>query len=305
MPSLTDKNKKRGVLLRLLGYIAKYWHLFLIAIALTLFSNQLSLLGPKFSGNAIDAIAAPNGVNFSLVQENVVKMIICYLLSAATSYLLAVLMIKISQKIVYTMRKQLFEKLTTLPVGYFDTTSTGDIVSRISYDIDTVNSTLSHDLIHVMTSLYTVVGSLVFMWNISKPMILVFAITVPISFIVTRYRSKKVRPLFQLRSRKLGELNGYAEEMLSGNNTIRAYHREQEFGNRFDAHNTDAMNAYYDAEYYASAMGPSVNFINNLSLSLVMIAGGALYMFSVSGAVQEGTLFLLSLFSIRENLQVR
>ena len=102
------------------------------------------------------------------------------------------------------MRKQVFEKLTTLPVGYFDTHATGDIISHLSYDIDTINSTLSHDLIQVMTSLYTVIGSLIFMWQISKPMILIFALTVPVSILVTRYRSKVVRPLFRQRAKKYG-----------------------------------------------------------------------------------------------------
>ncbi len=299
----TKKSGRSGILLRLVKYVLKYWYLFLVAIALTLFSNQLSLLGPRYSGNAIDAIASPGGVNFSLVWENVVKMILCYLLSAITAYLLAVLMVNISQKIVYTMRKQLFEKLTTLPVNYFDTTATGDIVSRISYDIDTVNSTLSHDLVHVMTSLYTVIGSLIFMWQISKPMILVFLVTVPISIGVTRYRSKKVRPLFSLRSKKLGELNGYAEEMLSGCGAIKAYNREKVMDGRFESRNTEAMDAYYDAEYYASAMGPSINFINNLSISLVTILGGILYMFSVGGVAPEGTMFFITLGGIAQFVQ--
>ena len=303
MTDNTQKTKKSGILLRLLKYVFKYWHLFIIALILTLLSNQLSLLGPRFSGNAIDAIASQDGVDFALVKENVFKMIFCYIVSAVTAYLLAVIMVKMSQKIVFTMRKQLFEKLTTLPVNYFDTTSTGDIVSRISYDIDTVNSTLSHDLVHVMTSLYTVIGSLVFMWQISKPMILVFIITVPVSFFVTRYRSKKVRPLFSLRSKKLGELNGYAEEMLSGCGTIKAYNREKVMDNRFDLRNSDAMNAYYDAEYYASAMGPSINFINNLSISLVTILGGILYMLSVGGTAPEGTIFFITLGGIAQFVQ--
>ena len=116
-----DAKTTKGILLRLLGYVMKYWHLFIPAVIMTLFSNQLSLLGPKYSGEAIDAIALKSGVDFSLVQENIVKMIICYVLSAVLSYVLALLMIYIGQKIVYTMRKQLFEKLTSLPVGYFDT----------------------------------------------------------------------------------------------------------------------------------------------------------------------------------------
>ena len=292
-----------GVIRRLLGYVLKYWYLLLVAIALTFISNHLSLMGPRYSGYAIDALAGADGINISVVTENVVKMLICYLLSAVTSYALAVLMIQISQKVVSTMRKQLFEKLTTLPVGFFDGTATGDIISRISYDIDTVNSSLSHDVVQVMTSLYTVIGSFIFMWNISKPMILILVVTVPISIFFTRYRSKKVRPLFQLRSRKLGELNGYAEEMLSGCRTIQAYHREEEIERRFNERNQEAMDAYYNAEYYAATLGPSVNFINNLSLSLVMILGGILYMFSTSGKVLETSIFFITLGGVSQFVQ--
>ncbi len=298
-----DAKTTRHILARLGKYIFTYWWLFIPALILTLLSNQLSLMGPDFSGKAIDAIAAEGGVQFDVVWENVLKMLVCYAASALLAYLLSVLMICLSQKIVYTMRKQLFEKLTTLPVNYFDTHATGDIISRISYDIDTVNSTLSHDLIQVMTSLYTVIGSLIFMWNISKPLILVFAITVPASILFTRYRSKKIKPLFSKRSHKLGALNGYAEEMLSGCRTIRAYHREDEIGSRFDERNTDAMDAYYDAEYYGATLGPTVNFINNFSMSLIMIFGGILYMFSSGGAVKEGALFFITLGGVAKFVQ--
>lgn len=298
-----DKKSRRGIMIRLGGYIAKYWPLFLLAIAFTLISNQLSLLGPKYSGNAIDAIAAESGVDFDAVKINVIKMLICYALSAVMSYILAVIMTLLSQKIVCTMRKQLFEKLTSLPVSYFDTHATGDIISRISYDIDTVNGSLSQDLVQVMTSVYTVVGSLIFMWQISKPMILVFVITVPISVLFTRYRSKKVRPLFRTRSRKLGELNGYAEEMLSGCRSITAYNRENEIGARFDTRNKDAMDAYYKAEYHGALLGPSVNFINNLSISLVIILGGILYMYSQSGVVKAGSIFFITLGGVAQFVQ--
>ena len=297
------KGRNRSILLRLGKYILRYWPLFLLAIALTLISNQLSLLGPSYSGDAIDAIAHPDGVQFDLVWENVVKMLVCYVASAVLSYLLSVLMVVISQKIIYTMRRQLFEKLTSLPVGYFDTHATGDIISRISYDIDTVNSSLSNDLVQVMTSIYTVVGSLIFMWRISRPLILIFVVTVPASILFARYRSQKVRPLFRRRSRKLGELNGYAEEMLSGCRTIQAYAREEEIGGRFDARNTEAMDAYYDADYYGSAMGPGMTFINNLSISLITIFGGILYMYSQSGKVAAGSAFFITLGGVAQFVQ--
>ncbi len=299
----SNKKDTLGILRRLLGYVLKYWYLVILAIVLTLVSNQLSLLGPKYSGEAIDAIARKGGVDFQTVTENVIKMLFCYVISAVSAYLLAVLMIQISKRVVYTMRCQLFDKLTTLPVGFFDKTAVGDIISRMSYDIDTVNSSLSHDLVQIMTSLYTVVGSFIFMWNISKPLILVLCVTVPCSVWFTQYRSKKVRPLFQTRSRKLGELNGYAEEMLSGCRTIQAYHREEEMERRFEEHNQDAMEAYYKAEYYGATLGPTLNFITNLSISLIMILGGILYMHSVSGQIASASMFFITLGGVSQFIQ--
>ena len=216
MSKNTSKRDNKKIFVRLGKYVLELWYLFIPAVIFTLLSNQLSLLGPRYSGAAIDAIKIDGNVDFSEVTQNIIKMIICYCAAALLSYVLAVIMIQLSQKIIYKMRKQLFEKLNTLPVGFFDTHHTGDIISHLSYDIDTINGTLSHDLVQVMTSLYTVIGSLIFMWQISRPMILIFVFTVPVSILFTRYRSKKVRPLFRERSKKYGELNGYAEEMLSG-----------------------------------------------------------------------------------------
>ena len=270
------KKSKKGIFLRLSRYVLQQWPLFLIALLLTLGANQLSLLGPKYSGAAIDAIELESGVDFPVVWENISFMLACYVISALLSYLLSVVMINLSQRIIYKMRKQVFEKLTILPVNYFDTHATGDIISHLSYDIDTINSTLSHDLIQVMTSLYTVIGSLVFMWNISKPMILIFAITVPVSILFTRYRSKVVRPLFRKRAKKYGELNGFAEEMLTGSRTISAYGRQEEISSRFNKINDEAMDAFYKAEYQGALLFPTINLINNISLTLVAIVGGIL-----------------------------
>ena len=302
-PKKLTRKQKNKIILRLGGYVIRQWHLFIPALIFTLLANQLSLLGPMYSGRAIDAIESAAGVDFSAVWENVILMAGCYLLSAILSYCLAVIMIHLSQRIVYKMRKQVFEKLNTLPVSYFDTHPTGDIISRISYDIDTINASLSHDLVQVMTSIYTVVGSLIFMWRISRPLILIFAITVPASILFTRYRSKKIRPMFSKRSRKLGELNGYAEEMLSGTRTIEAYGKQDEISGRFNKRNKDTMDAYYDAEYYGSALGPSVNFINNLSMSLVAMFGGLLYMLSQNGKVLAGTVFFITLGGVAQFVQ--
>ncbi len=304
---MTDKNKKvkntKGVFLRLSKYVLKQWPLFIIALLLTLASNQLSLLGPKYSGAAIDAIELKNGVDFPSVWKNISFMLACYVISALLSYILSVVMIHMSQRITYKMRKQVFEKLTTLPVSFFDTHATGDIISHLSYDIDTINSTLSHDLIQIMTSIYTVVGSLIFMWQISKPMIIIFVLTVPISLLFTRYRSKKVRPLFSKRAKKYGELNGFAEEMLTGSRTISAYGRENVISSRFNKINDEAMDAFYKAEYNAALLFPTINLINNISLTLVAVMGGILYMFSQNGTILAASTFFITLGGVAQFVQ--
>lgn len=298
-----EKKSRKGIFLRLSKYVLRQWPLFLLALCLTLGANQLSLLGPRYSGAAIDAIELESGVDFPTVWENVGFMLGCYVISALLSYLLSVVMIHLSQRIIYRMRRQVFEKLTVLPVNYFDTHATGDIISHLSYDIDTINSTLSHDLIQVMTSIYTVVGSLVFMWKISRPMILIFALTVPVSILFTRYRSRVVRPLYRKRAKKYGELNGFAEEMLTGSRTISAYGRQDEMSARFNKINDEAMDAFYKAEYNGALLFPTINLINNISLTLVAIMGGILYMFSQNGTVLATSVFFISLGGVAQFVQ--
>ncbi len=304
---MTDKKvktkNKKGILIRLGKYVLEQWPLFILAICLTLGSNQLSLMGPKYSGAAIDAIESEAGVNFPVVWENIALMLGCYVISALLSYILSLVMMHLSQRIIYKMRKQVFEKLTTLPVNFFDTHATGDIISHLSYDIDTINSTLSHDLVQILTSIYTVVGSLIFMWQISKPMILIFALTVPVSLLFTRYRSRKVRPLFGKRAKKYGELNGFAEEMLTGSRTISAYGRQDVISSRFNRINNEAMDAFYKAEYNAALLFPTINLINNISLTLVAVIGGILYMFSQNGTVAGTSAFFITLGGIAQFVQ--
>jgi len=304
---LTNKNtpvkNKKGVFLRLSKYVLCQWHLFVLALALTLGANQLSLLGPRYSGAAIDAIELESTVDFPTVFKNIGYMLACYVISAILSYVLSVVMINLSQRIIYRMRKQVFEKLTTLPVNFFDTHATGDIISHLSYDIDTINSTLSHDLVQIMTSIYTVVGSLLFMWQISKPMILIFVLTVPVSLLFTKFRSKVVRPLFKKRAKMYGKLNGFAEEMLTGSRTISAYGTQSVISNRFNKINDEAMDAFYKAEYNAALLFPTINLINNISLTLVAVMGGILYMFSQNGTVIATSAFFITLGGVAQFVQ--
>lgn len=257
----------------------QYKYLMLLAFGLTIASNLLSLMGPMLSGYAIDAIELGVGsVDFARVFYYAALMVVFYLISSALSYVLSVLMIQISRKVVYKMRQDVFTHLMELPVGYFDTHQTGDIISRISYDIDTVNTSLANDLVQILTTLITVIGAFAMMIAISLRLVLVFVFTVPLSTILTKLITGKTRPLFRLRSRKLGELNGFVEEMISGQKTLKAYYQEENTIRKFDGKNEEAVEAYYRAEYYGSVVGPTVNFINNLSLTLVSVFGALLFL---------------------------
>ncbi len=287
--------KKLKVLLRLGRYIIKFRFGYICAILISIVSNILALAGPKLSGRAINAIGIESGqVDFEAVARNCVLMVIAYVLSSVMSYVLQVLMINLSRGIVKQMRQDVFSKLMRLKVGYFDTSQTGDIISRISYDIDTINATLSTDLVQITSSVVTVIGAFIMMMTISPLLCLIFAVTVPASIIATDLIAKKVHPYFRARSGKLGELNGYAEECLSGQKTVRAYSREQTMIRRFAEKNNRAADAYFDADYYGSMVGPTVNFINNISLGLVSVFGSLLFL---SGRILIGDVSSFVLYS--------
>ena len=271
---------KKGTLLRLGQYLLHYKWFLVLAIVLSGTTNVLSLVGPMLSGFAIDAIGTSKGeVNFNEVIFYCVLMIIVYSLASITAYLLSVLMLYITKNVVYSMRNDVFSRLMTLPVGYFDTNPSGDIISKISYDIDTINTSLSSDFVQILASTITVIGSFFMMIMISPTLVLVFVVTVPMSIFFTKKLTQITRPLFRQRSKKLGELNGSIEEMISGQKTLKAYSQEENTIEKFQKSNIEAVDAYYRADYMGSMVGPTVNIISNISLSLVTMFGAILYLF--------------------------
>ena len=291
----TQKAKNRKyVLRRLWDYLTYYKLKLALAIFLTIISNLLSLVGPYLTGRTVSAME--NGVKFDQVFLFAGLMIVFYILSSILNYLLSIAMVRISQSVVYKMRKDVFDKLTKVPVSFFDQNQTGDIISKISYDIDTINTSLATDVVSIFTSLITVVISLVMMLIMSPILSLVFLVTIPLSFIFTRSLSKIVKKKFRLRNAKLGELNGFSEEMITGQKTVQSYVSEAAVLSRFDVINDEASDASYKAGYYSTIVGPTVNFISNLSVTLVGVFGGLLYF---RGQIDLGKLTSFTLYSRR------
>ena len=271
------KDTKKA-LRRLLGYLKPFLLPVGFSCLCAFISNILNLLGPKFAGKAIGAAEAGQGlVDFSLVGRYALCMLLAYALSNILSFCVNLMMMRVSRRVAQKMRGDVFNKMMTLPVGYFDRNQAGDIISRISYDVDVICTSLSTDIVQIMTSIVTVVGSFIMMCSISLPLVLCMLVTIPMAFLYTRFMGKRTRPLYSKRSASYGRLNGFVEEMFSGQKTIVAYAHEDGVCKQFEEINHAAADAYYQADSLGSSMGPTVGFINNLGLALIGLLGSLLY----------------------------
>ena len=272
----------KGTLIKMLSYMAQMKWIMLIVLVLCVVSNLLALLGPKLAGSAINEATAGVGmVDFDRVIYYTSRMLVCYLVSSALTISINVIMMYVSRVIAKKMRKDVFDKLMRLPVGFFDNNQAGDIISRVSYDIDVVSTCLGTDVVAIMSSLVTVIGSFTMMVIISPQLAVISLITIPAAILYTAKMRKVTQPKFSKRSAKYGQMNGFVEEMFSGQKSIVAYAYEQKVCDNFDDINTQAADAYYDATYHGMTMGPTVNFINNMSLSLTAMFGSVLYMLKI------------------------
>lgn len=292
--SKTDRPKdKKGAMVRFTSYIIKYRVYLFAAVILGTAGNVAALVGPMIAGKAIDVISAGKGnVNFNKVMFYVVCLFIFYIISSVMTYILSTIMIKLGRKVANDMRKEVFAKLLKLPVSYFDNNQTGDIISRVSYDIDVINTSVSADVTQLITSIITIVGSFIMMFVISRKLIVVQLITLPASILYTRYMTKRTRPLFSARSKKYGQMNGFTEEMFTGQKTIAAYAKEDVMIKRFEKYNEEAADGYYNADYYGTIIGPSIGFINNFSLALIGVFGSLLYI-AGKGSLGQISSFIL------------
>lgn len=278
---------------KIFSYILVEWKWFLLAIVLVVSSNLLVLWGPRYSGAAIDTLTKSE-IDFNETYKNVYLMLFSYLGSSLLTYISTRVMIRVSEKVILNMRQDTFEKIVDVPIKYIDTHQAGDLVSRISYDLELVNRAISDNIVSIVAALISVVGSFSMMMSISPSLSLIFLIIVPIIILFTRYRIKKTRPLFSIRSKKLGEMNGYVEEILNGQKTIQAYEKEEYFSNEFWIRNSTSIDAYYKADYQASINFPTMGFLTNISIALVSIFGSLMYL---DGAFSLGFLSSFILYA--------
>ncbi len=285
----------KGTLKRLWKTLSPFWNIIIVVGLLSLLSCVLSLLGPYFCGEAINEVEKGAGaIDFSLVWKWALLMLFSYILSETVYLSINLIMVKISKNTAYMLRKECFDKLHRLPVSVFDDNSAGDILSRVSYDVDVVATSIQADISQIITTVITVLGSFFMMLKISLPLSVVTMVTLPITVLYTIHIKGITRPLYSKRSEKYGEMNGFVEEMFSGEKTIQAYGYEENVSRQFASINEDASDAYFNADVRGVTIGPTMGMMNNLSLALNGTLGSILYMFSYATLGQLSSFILYS-----------
>ncbi len=269
----------RGTFARLMSYLSVYKWILLVVLILCVISNIMQLMGPSLSGAAIDEAAAGAGkVNFDNIFYYCRLLVVFYGVSSILTIVIHLIMTYISKLIGKKMRKDIFDKLMRLPVKYFDKNAAGDIISHASYDVDVVCTCLSTDIAQILTNIVTICGSLIMMIMISPLMASVMLIIVPVSIAYVVHMRKITQPLYRKRSDKYGVMNGFVEEMFTGQKTIQAYAYEDQIEDQFDEVNKDAAEAYRIADAYGTMMGPMMGGIGNIGMSVIAVLGAFLYM---------------------------
>lgn len=292
---MTRPKDSKGAFRRLLSYIGAFKAWILLVAVLCLISNVLSLWGPSLAGSAInEAAAGVNRVDFEKVTYYAVRMLAVYACSSLITILIHMIMVNVSKRAGRKMRQDVFDKLMRLPVGFFDRNQAGDMISRVSYDVDVISTCMATDVVAILTSVVTVVGALIMMVRISPMLSLVTLVTVPASIGFTAHMRKKTQPRFVKRSKAYGAMNGFVEEQLSGQKTIQAYAYEDQIDEKYNDINHQAADAYYEADSLAATIGPTVGFINNIGLSLIALLGSVLYM---NGSIGLGNISSFVLYS--------
>lgn len=275
-----EKPKNAGkTFSRLARYIGKSRITLVLLIFLTIVIALTDLVSPKLQQLAIDTITVDGGavhVDFPLMLKYLAAMSVFFLLSALLTLIQERIAVRLSTSTVYIMRRELFEKISRLPIKYTDTHRHGDIMSRMTNDIDNVSSAISQSLTSLFSGVITVIGAVVMMLWFSPAVTLVAILTIPLTLIVSSMLAKFMRKYFIRQQTLLGQLNGQVEEMVTGYTTVISYGKEPEAVEKFSAISDEFRRCSISARVWGSIMGPIMNFIGNLQYVLVAGFGGFL-----------------------------
>src|ERR1035437_5066851 len=286
---LVEKPKNfLGTMKKLVSYTRPFWvsviFVFIFAIASTIFA----VVSPKILGSMTNQVVSgfiAKAIDFGKLKGFAIELLFLYILSATFSYIQGWIMTGVSQKITYRFRRDISEKINRLPLAYFDKRTFGEVLSRVTNDVDTVSQTLNQSLAQIVTSITMIIGIVIMMFSISWQLTLVSLILVPLSFILIAVIVKKSQHYFKEQQDSLGEINGHIEEMYAGHNVMRVFNGEQQSIQKFEKINTKLYGSAWMSQFLSGLMMPIMTFVGNLGFVGVSVLGGWL---AINGKIQIG-----------------
>ena len=283
----------KGTMKKLIRYISAYKVSLVFVIIFAAGSTIFNIIGPKILGNAtteifnglVDKISGGNGIDFGAIGRILLTLMALYAVSAVFSFIQGYLMTGISQKMTYRMRKEISEKIDRLPMNYFDSTTHGEVLSRVTNDVDTLSQSLNQSATQLVTSVTTMVGVLVMMLSISPLMTLIALLILPVSALLVSMIIGRSQKYFKRQQEYLGHINGQVEEIYSGHNIVRAFNKEEDVTRTFHETNQVLYQSAWKSQFLSGMMMPIMQFVGNLGYVCVSILGGWL---AIRGSIEVG-----------------
>ena len=274
----------KGTIKKLLKYMRRYYGAIAFVILFAIASTVFNIVGPTILGNAtteifnglVKKVQGTGGIDFSKIRGILLTLLGLYLTSAAFSFLQGLIMTHVSNNTTYQMRKDISEKIHRMPMEYFESRTFGEVLSRITNDVDTLGQSLNQSMTQIITSVATIIGVFVMMIRISVPMTVAVVVILPVSFLMIGAIMKKSQPYFQAQQALLGEVNGQEEEIYSGHNIVKVFNKEKSVVEEFEKVNEKLYNSAWRSQFFSGAMMPLMQFVGNLGYVVVAILGGFL-----------------------------
>ena len=292
----------KGTMSKFLKYIGEFKVLVLIVILFAVASTVFAIIGPKIIGKATTKLfegvmgniaGTGTGIDFQYIGNIILLALGLYMIAAIFSYIQGWIMSGISMKVTYRLRKDISEKINRMPLKYFDGTNYGEVLSRVTNDVDTINQTLNQSLSQIITSATTVIGVLIMMFTISWIMTLVAILIVPMSFVLVMLVIRRSQRFFKQQQDYLGHVNGHVEEIYGGHNVMRAFNGEEKSSRKFDEYNNVLYGAAWKSQFLSGMMMPITFFIGNIGYVAVAVIGGWL---AIRGSMAVGDILAFILY---------
>lgn len=283
----------KGTMKKLLHFMGKYKIALVIVVVFALGSTVFNIIGPKVLSTATTElfegitakIAGTGGINFDAVGVILLTTLILYAVSAACSFAQGWIMTRVVQGTCFELRRRIAAKIDALPVGYFEKTSTGDVLSRITNDVDTLGMNLNASVTQLITGVATVLGVVIMMLSISPIMTLVALIIIPVSLLIVSVVVKRSQKYFRMQQNRLGAINGQVEETFSGHAVVRAFGKEDEVVEKFRQTNEELRESAWKSQFLSGLLMPIMTFVSNLGYVVVAVVGA---LFAIQGRITVG-----------------